>query len=75
MKQNFQLHFYGDSINAIQIHTWAILIANLLITVFSRSFKRHCAFSQVITMTRPSLMYYIDFIAFMENQTRAGWNL
>ena len=37
LKQNFPLHFfYGDSVNAIQIQTWVVLIANLLITVLSK---------------------------------------
>ena len=68
LKQNFPLHFfYGDSVNAIQIQTWCVLIANLLITVLSRSIKRKCAFSQVVTMIRLTLMYYINFISFMEN--------
>ena len=72
LKQNFSLHFfYGDSVNAIQIQTWVVLIANLLITILSRSIKRHCAFSQVVTMVR--LMYYVDFIAFMENPEKT-WN-
>lgn len=44
-----------------------VLIANLLITVLSRNIKRNCAFSQVVTMVRLTLMYYIDFVAFMEN--------
>ena len=43
------------------------LIANLLITVLSRSIKRKCAFSQVVTMIRLTLMYCINFISFMEN--------
>ena len=73
-QQNFPLHFfYGDSVNAIQIQTWVVLIANLLITVLSRSIKRHCAFSQVVTMVRLMLMYYVDFIAFMENPEKT-WN-
>ena len=73
LKQNFPLHFfYGDSVNAIQIKTWVVLIANLLITVLSRSIKRHCAFSQVVTMVRLMLMYYVDFIAFMENPEKLG---
>ena len=73
LKQNFPLHFfYGDSVNAIQIQTWVVLIANLLITVLSRSIKRHCAFSQVVTMVRLMLMYYVDFIAFMENPRKPG---
>lgn len=49
LKQNFPLHFfYGDSLNAIKIQTWVVLIANLLITVISRSIMRNCAFSQVV---------------------------
>ena len=73
-KQNFPLHlFYGDSVNAMQIQAWVILIANPLITVLSRSVKRHCAFSQVVAMVRLMLMYYVDFIAFMENPEK-NWN-
>ena len=41
--------------------------------VLSRSIKRHCAFSQVVTMVRLMLMYYFDFIAFMENFEKT-WN-
>lgn len=68
LKQNFPLHFfYGDSVNAIQIQTRVVLIANLPITVLSRSIKRNYAFSQIVTMVRLTLMYCIDFIAFMEN--------
>ena len=53
LKQNFPLHFfYGDSVNAIQIQTWVVLIANLLITVLSRRIKRTCAFFQVVSMVR-----------------------
>ncbi|MFI3285910.1 MAG: IS4 family transposase [Rikenellaceae bacterium] len=67
LKQNFQLHFfYGDSVNAIQIQTWVTLIANLLCAIVSRMIKRRCSFSQVVTMARLMLMYYVDFIAFME---------
>ncbi len=76
LKQNFPLHFfYGDSVNAIQIQTWVVLIANLLITVLSRSIKRNCAFSQVVTMVRLTLMYYIDFITFMENPDKTWENI
>lgn len=51
LKQHFPLHFfYGDSVNAIQIQTWVVLIANLFITVLSRSIKRKYAFSQIVTM-------------------------
>ncbi len=68
LKQNFPLHFfYGDSVNAIQIQTWVVLIANLLSTIISRMIKRHVSFSQIVTMIRLTLMYYVDFIPFMEN--------
>lgn len=68
LKQNFPLHFfYGDSINAIQVQTWVVLIANLLCTIVSRRIKRHVSFSQIVTMMRLTLMYYTDFIAFMEH--------
>ncbi len=49
------------------------LIANLLITVLSRSIKRRCAFSQLVTMVRLMLMYYVDIVAFMENLEET-WN-
>ena len=52
-----------------------VLIANLLITVLSRSIKRKCAFSQVVTMVRLTLMYYIDFITFMENPDKTWENI
>jgi hypothetical protein len=75
LKQNFQLHFfYGDSVNAIQIQTWVTLIANLLLTVIQQKIKRKVSFSQLVTMVRQTLMYYIDFIAFMENPNRA-WKI
>ena len=35
--------------------------------------KGHCALSQVVTMVRLMLMYYVDFIAFMENPEKT-WN-
>ncbi len=74
LKQNFPLHFfYGDSVNAFQIQTWVVLIANLLLTVLSRSIKRRCAFSQIVAMMRLTLMYYIDFVNFMENPDKT-WN-
>ncbi|MDR0363758.1 MAG: transposase, partial [Bacteroidales bacterium] len=71
LKQNFQLHFfYGDTVNAIEIQTWVALIANLLCTVIQQKIKRHCSFSQIVTMIRQTLMYYIDFVAFMENPNK-----
>ncbi len=59
--------FYGESVNAIQIQNWGILIANLLCTVVSGMIKRHVLFSQIVTMLRLALIYYTNFIAFMED--------
>ena len=74
LKQNFPLHFfYGDSINAIQVQTWVVLIANLLCTIISRKIKRQCAFSQIVTMIRLMLMYYVDFTGFIEDPEKV-WN-
>jgi IS4 transposase len=75
LRQNFQLHFfYGDTVKAIEIQTWAALIAKLLCTVIQQKIKRHCSFSQIVTMIRQTLMYCIDFVAFMENPTK-GWQI
>jgi hypothetical protein len=46
--------------------------ANLLLTVIQEKINRHCSFSQIVTMVRQTLMYYIDFVAFMENLNRWG---
>jgi hypothetical protein len=46
-KQSVVLLFYDDTVNAIQIQTWVVLIANLLCTVIERKIKRHCSFSQI----------------------------
>ena len=71
LKQNFPLHFfYGESVNAIQIQTWVVLIANLLCTVLSRMIKRHVSFSQIVTMLRLTLMYYTNFIVFMKDSQK-----
>ncbi len=71
LKLNFPLHFfYGDSINAIQIQTWTVLSANLLCTIISRKLKRHVSFSQIVTLIRMTLMYYVDLISFLENPNK-----
>ena len=71
LKQNFPLHFfYGDSVNVIQIQTWVVLIANLLSPIIQRMIKRHCSFSQIVAMLRITLMYYTDFLSFMENPNK-----
>ena len=68
LKQNFPLkYFYGESVNAIQSQIWVTLIANLLLTVVRKQVKRPWAFSNMVTMIRQMLMYYVDLHAFLEN--------
>lgn len=68
LKQNFQLrYFYGESVNAIETQIWVTMIANLLLTIVHKQLKRKWAFSNMVTMIRQMLMYYIDLYAFLEN--------
>ena len=68
IKQNFPLrYFYGESANAIKIQIWATLIANLLLTIMQRSLKKSWSFSNLATMVRIMLMYYVDFFSFFEH--------
>lgn len=68
LKQNFPLrYFYGESANAIKIQIWVILIANLLLMVLQKRIKRNWSFSNLATMVRIMLMYYIDCYSFFEH--------
>ena len=68
LKQNFPLkYFYGESVNAIESQIWVTMVANLLLTVVHKQLKRKWAFSNMVTMIRQMLMYYIDLYAFLEN--------
>ena len=73
LKQNFQLrYFYGESVNAIETQIWVTMIANLLLTVVHKRIHRKWAFSNMVTMVRQMLMYYIDIYAFLEDP-EAAW--
>ena len=72
LKQNFPLkYFYGESINAIKIQIWVSLIANLLLSVIKKNVKRDWSFSNLVTMIRQTLMYYINVYSFCENPEKA----
>jgi len=74
LKQNFPLkYFYGESVNAIESQIWVTMIANLLLTIVHKRIKRKWAFSNMVTMIRQMLMYYIDLYAFLEDPEKA-WN-
>jgi hypothetical protein len=72
LKQNFPLkYFYGESVNAIKIQIWITLIANLLLTVIKKKVKRDWSFSNLVTMIRQTLMYYINLYHFCEDPEKA----
>ena len=71
LKQNFPLrYFYGESANAIKIQIWVTLIANLLLMVMQRRIKRSWSFSNLATMFRIMLMYYVNCYTFFEHPER-----
>jgi hypothetical protein len=68
LKQNFSLkYFFGESVNAIKTQIWVVLIANLLLSVIKKRVKRTWSFSNLATIIRQMLMYYIDLYRFAEN--------
>jgi len=72
LKQNFPLkYFFGESVNAIKTQIWVVLIANLLLSVVKRKIHRTWSFSNLVTIIRQMLMYYIDLYQFGENPERA----
>ena len=73
LKQNFPLrYFYGESANAIKIQIWVTLIANLLLMVMQRRIRRSWSFSNLATMFRIMLMYYVNCYTFFE-QPEKDW--
>ena len=67
LKQNFPLrYFYGESANAIKIQIWVTLIANLLLMVMQKRIRRNWSFSNLATMFRIMLMYYVNCYTFFE---------
>ena len=72
LKQNFPLkYFFGESVNAIKTQIWITLIANLLLSVIKKRIRRVWSFSNLVTMIRQTLMYYIDIYSFCENPEKS----
>jgi hypothetical protein len=68
LKQNFPLkYFMGDNANAIEIQIWAVMLANLLLTLVKSKVKRKWAFSNMVSFVRRQLMNYIDVYSFLED--------
>lgn len=76
LKQNFPLkYFFGESANAIKTQIWIVLIANLLLSVIKKRIKRAWSFSNLVTIIRQMLMYYIDLYRFGENPEKTWLQL
>jgi hypothetical protein len=72
LKQNFPLkYFLGDNENAIIIQIWAVMLANLLLTILKSKIKKSWAFSNMVTIIRHQLMSYINAYTFFEDPERA----
>ena len=68
LKQNFPLkYFLGDNENAIEIQIWAVMLANLLITLVRSKINRKWAFSNMVSIIRQQLMSYINIYSFLED--------
>ncbi|RYZ45605.1 MAG: IS4 family transposase [Sphingobacteriales bacterium] len=68
IKQNYPLrYFLGESVNAIKIQIWCVLIADLLLKVIKKTTRSPWAFSNIASMVRLHLMTYVDLRAFMKS--------
>ena len=72
LKQNFQLrYFFGDSRNAIRTQIWVTLIANLLLMYVKARTRRKWSFSNLVSVIRHTLMYYVNLDHFLEDPEKA----
>ena len=60
------------STNAIKIQIWVTLIANLLLMVLQKRIKRNWSFSNLATVVRIMLMYYINCDSFFVHRKKIG---
>lgn len=76
LKQNFPLkYFLGDSVNAIEIQIWSVMIAYLLTRVISREAKDKMSFSNLVCAIRLTMFSYIDIVAMVVDPLRAWRDL
>ena len=74
IKQNFPLkYFWGESVNAIKMQVYSVLIAQLLMVVIRKIAETKKSFSNMITVVRLHLMSYVNLIEFIKD-TYAAWN-
>lgn len=76
LKQNFPLkYFLGDSVNAIEIQIWSVMIAYLLTRVISKKAQDKMSFSNLVCAIRLTMFSYIDIVSMVVDPLRAWRDL
>jgi hypothetical protein len=72
IKQNFPLrYFWGNSVNAIKMQVYCVLIAQLLMVVIRKKAATKKSFANMITVIRLHLMSYVSLFAFIKDTYKA----
>lgn len=72
IKQAYPLrYFYGESINAINIQIWAVMICDLLVQSIKRGGKKKWSYSNLRAMIRIHLLSYVDLIEFLRSPEKS----
>jgi len=64
-------YFLGESVNAIKIQLWSILICDLLISVLQQRCRRRWSYRGLRSMIRLHLLSYVDLRGFLTDPTKA----
>ncbi len=72
IKQNFPLrYFWGNSVNAIKMQVYCVLIAQLLMVVIRKKAATKKSFANMITVIRLHLMSYVSLLEFIKDTYKA----
>ena len=72
IKQNFPLrYFWGESVNAIKMQVYCVLIAQLLMVVARKKANTKKSFANMITVIRLHLMSYVNLLEFIKDTYKA----
>ncbi|ANI89011.1 hypothetical protein A9P82_07250 [Arachidicoccus ginsenosidimutans] len=72
IKQNFPLrYFWGNSVNAIKMQVYCVLIAQLLMVVIRKKAATRKSFANMITVIRLHLMSYVSLLEFIKDTYKA----
>ncbi len=72
IKQNFPLrYFWGNSVNAIKMQVYCVLIAQLLMVVIRKKAATKKSFANMITVIRLHLMSYVSLFEFIKDTYKA----